>query len=388
MTAFEYFNPVRLLFAEGALDRLGECMKPTDHHALLVTGTSAARKFGYLDRALAQLSQCGIQATVYDAIPPNPTDAVVDEGAQAAREAGCDVVIGLGGGSAMDSAKAIAVAAPHDLPVRAFLTPDEKGKVRVPTDRTLPVVCVTTTAGTSSEITPFAVVTLNDTRDKTAIRDDRVYPRASICDPELTYNAPPRTTAATGVDVLCHAAEAYLSLNAQPVTDLACQEAIRLVGEFLPRAVDKGMDKEARHQMSLANYFAGMGLSNCGVSMLHALEHPVSGHYPQVAHGEGLAAMLVAYMKASCEFMPERAARVSQLLGGPAEACEAPATCARLLERVGMGHSLAHLGVSEEMLETLASDAARYMAGALSHAPGTPAHEDLMQVLRASLQSV
>ena len=97
MTAFEYFNPVRLLFAEGALDRLGECMKPTDHHALLVTGTSAARKFGYLDRALAQLSQCGIQATVYDAIPPNPTDAVVDEGAQAAREAGCDVVLQCSG---------------------------------------------------------------------------------------------------------------------------------------------------------------------------------------------------------------------------------------------------------------------------------------------------
>ena len=384
MVSFDYCNPVQLIFGEGTFNRLGEGPAPGEGHALLVTGRSAARRLGYLDRAVTMLRDRGLQVTVYDAVPSNPTDSIVDAGATLAREAGCDLVVGLGGGSAMDAAKAIAVAAYHDLPVRAFLVPDERGTVRVPTDRTLPIICVTTTSGTSSETTPYAVITLEDSRDKTAIRDRRVYPRVAICDPELTYHVSPRTTAATGVDVLSHAVEAFTALGAGPFTDQASAEAIRLVGLYLPRAVAAGTDKEARHYMSLANVFAGVGLSNCGVSMPHALEHPVSGHYPEVAHGEGLAALLVPFASACWEAQPEKFARVSSLLDGPHDASAAAQTIKAFLGRVDLDIKLSHLGVERDMLPHLADDALRYMAGAVDRTPGSPTRERLIEALEAS----
>ena len=384
MVSFEYYNPVRLQFGPGRFDRLGESVQADENHALLVTGRSAARKYGYLDRAVTMLQQAGAQVTVFDRVPPNPTDVVVDEGGQLARDRGCDLVVGLGGGSTMDAAKAIAVSATHDAPIREFLVADEQGNKRPPTDKTLPIVCVTTTAGTASEITPFAVITTSDLRQKSAIAHDRCYARMGICDPELTYHVPPDITAATGVDVLCHAVEGYVSTKAGALTDHAAEQAIALVGRYLPRLVTDGSNKEARHYMSLANIFAGIPLSNCGANIMHALEHPVSAHYPQVAHGAGLASLLVAYGRTCWETMPEKFAKISGLLGGPQEASRAGDVFAELLDSVGLNIGLANLGVPEEMLERLADDALRYMGGAVSSTPGSPDRDCLLRVLRAS----
>jgi alcohol dehydrogenase len=381
---FEFHNPVRLLFGEGTFGRLAECLPPLTRSVFLVTGKSAARQHGYLDQAVAMLHDAGTDVTVYDAIPPNPTDEIVDAGGALAREADCDLVVGLGGGSAMDAAKAIAVAATHEFPISEFLLPDERGSVRQPTDHTLPLVLVTTTAGTSSELTPFAVVSTPSGKEKSAIRATQLYARTSICDPELTHRVPPQTTAATGVDVLCHSVEAFISTNANPITDCAVERAIALVAANLPRAVADGLDREARARMSLANVFAGYGLSNAGVSMLHALEHPVSGHYPEVAHGEGLAALLVAYARHTWQGMPERFARVSELLGGPADAAAAADTFAGFLESVGLRPRLSHFSVPEDLLERLADDALRYMGGAVARTPGNVDRECLIRVLRDS----
>ena len=178
---------------------LGECVKPAESCALLVTGTGSARRLGYLDRAVEMLEAQEMQVVVFDQIPSNPTDTIVDEGGRLAVERGCDLVVGLGGGSAMDAAKGIAVAAAHEFPIREFLVADAGGSKRRPTDATLPLVCVTTTAGTSSEMTPYAVITTTDATQKSAIADPRCYTRASICDPELTYGAPAAVTAATGM---------------------------------------------------------------------------------------------------------------------------------------------------------------------------------------------
>ena len=383
-SVFEFHNPVRLVFGEGTFSRLGECLPPLSRHAFLVTGRSAVRQHGYLDHAVAMLHDQGVEVTVYDAIPPNPTDEVVDAGGAVARDAGCDLVIGLGGGSAMDAAKAIAVAATHEFPIREFLLPDEKGSVRQPTDRTLPLVLVTTTAGTSSELTPFAVISTPAGKEKSAIRAPQLFARTSICDPELTLRVPPETTAATGVDVLCHAVEAFISTNASPLTDSAAEQAIRLVAQHLPRAVADGSDREARRGMSLANVFAGYGLSNAGVSMLHALEHPVSGHFPEVAHGQGLAALLVSYARHTWQGMPERFARVSELLGGPAEPQAAADTFARFLESVGFKPRLSQFNIPEELLPRLADDALRYMGAAVARTPGCIDRDCLMRVLKDS----
>ena len=384
MMNFEYFNPVRLVFGPGAFGRLGECVDDLGERALLVTGRAAAHKHGFVDRAMAMFADHGVEAMLYDAIPPNPTDAIIDEGGRLPSESGRDVIVGLGGGSAMDAAKAIAVAATHDGPICGFLMPDRDGSKRVPTDATLPIVCVTTTSGTSSELTPFAVVTVESSHEKNAIADSHMYARIGICDPELTYPLPPRITAATAVDVLCHAVEGYISTVAQPLTDRAVEEAIRLVGLYLQRAVEDGGDEEARYHMSLANVFAGVALSNCGATIMHALEHPVSAHYPEVSHGEGLAALLIAYAETYWQAMPQRFARVSVLLGGPDDATGAAHVLRRLLDGVDMNVKLSDLGVAEEMLERLADDASRYMGRALGKTPGATGREALIELLRAS----
>ncbi len=384
MIGFDYYNPVRLIFGNGTFDRLGECVHKRDEHAMLVTGSGAARRLGYLDRALEMLQQSGVEVTVFDRVPPNPTDVVVEEGGTIARENQCNLIVAVGGGSAMDAAKGIAVAATHNFPVREFLVDGNHGDKRVPTGATLPVVCVTTTAGTSSELTPFAVITATQTKEKAAIAGDCIYPRASICDPELTLSASPAVTAATGVDVLCHSVEGYINTDAGPFTDSAAVQAIGLVGEFLPRAVADGTDLEARYSLSLANVFAGLPLSNCGASVMHALEHPVSAHYPGVPHGEGLAALMVAYCRLFHGQTPEKFARLSALLGGPPEATAAADTVAAFLQKVGLSIGLSKFGVDRAMLPRLAEDALRYMGGAAAKTPGCFGKDCLVRLLEES----
>ncbi len=384
MTVFDYCNPVNLMFGPGQFSRLGECVRPGEGRALLVTGRSAARRLGYLDHAVAMLRDQGVDAVVYDQVPQNPTDEVVDAGGTIARDEGCDLVVGLGGGSAMDAAKGIAVAATHAFPVREFLVADEGGNKRMPTDKTLPIICVTTTAGTASELTPFAVITTKSAKQKSAISSPLIYARVGICDPQLTYNVPPEVTATTGVDVLCHAIEGYISTAAGPLTDLAAEEAIRLVGAYLPTAVADGGNQEARYHMSLGNLLAGMPLSNCGANLMHGLEHPVSAHYPDVAHGAGLAALLIAYAETCWEAAPKKFARVSALLGGPEDGSQAAAVLEELLDKVSLNIKLSALGVDEGILETLADDALSYMGGAIEKTPGCPDRGCLVDILRAS----
>jgi alcohol dehydrogenase len=383
---FEFTSPTRLVFGEGAFARLGEVAAALGRRALLVTGSRALTVSGHVDRARELLAAAGVDSVVYSRIPPNPTAEAVDAGAAMARDAGCDLVVGLGGGSAMDAAKAIAVVAAHDLPARRFLEPDAEGNVAQPTASTLPVVCVTSTSGTSSELTPFAVVTVSDTREKRAIRSPAIQPRVAIEDPELTYSAPPNVTAATGVDVLCHALEAYVSATAQPLTDLLAAEAIRLVGEYLPRAVADGSDTEARRQMMLANAYAGYGLANCGVTIMHAMEHPVSGHYPQVAHGAGLATFLRPWVRLVGPREPAKLAHVTALLGcgpdGTVAAAESALDC--LLQTVGMDLRLRDLGVADTSLETMAADTLRYMGLAAGRTPGGVTAADVLELYESA----
>jgi alcohol dehydrogenase len=386
---FEFSSATRLVFGEGTFGRLGELVPPFGKKALLVTGARALTASGHLARAQEMLEAAGVAAVAYNRIPPNPTVEVVDEGAEVARREQCDVVIGLGGGSTMDSAKAIAVGAFSGLSARTYLTLGPDGTAP-PASGALPVICVTSTAGTSSELTPFAVVTLSDCKEKKAIRSPFIQPRVSIADPELTYSAPPHVTAATGIDVLCHALEAFLNGRAQPITDLTCAEAIRLVGEYLPRAMDDGSDREARRHMMLANCLAGYGLANCGATVMHAMEHPVSGHYPHVAHGAGLAAFIKPWAARMATVMPEKLARVGQLLGASPslaghDAVQAGvAALGDLLAVVGLDLTLRELGVEGDLLEQMAADAMRYMGGAVANTPGDLNAGDLLELYEAA----
>lgn len=384
---FEFSSPTRLIFGQGTLSRLGQEAASLGRRALLVTGTRALAAAGHLDRARALLTASGVESIVYGGVPPNPTVETVDQGAAVARQERCDVVVAIGGGSVMDAGKAMAVVATQATPARQLLRADPGRDKALPTAATLPVICVTTTAGTSSELTPFAVVTVSDTHEKMALRSPHIQPRVSICDPELTYSVPPNVTAATGVDVLCHAMEAFVSCAAQPLTDLFATEAISLVGTHLPRAVTMGQDQEAREQMLLANVYAGYALANCGATVMHAMEHPVSGHYPQVAHGAGLAAFILPWVRRVGPSLPAKMARIAAALGGSEAGlthegtlANAEDALAELLRRVGMDLRLRDLGVAKDMLTQMATDTLRYMSVAVAKTPGELTAADILEL--------
>ncbi len=392
MQPFTFYNPVRLYFGEGEFDRLGEEASALGRKPLVVTGRRAMRQAGWLQKALDVLSAAGLEPAVFDQVRANPTDAIVEQGAQVARSHGCDLVIGLGGGSSMDAAKAIAVRATHDEPIAHFVSAGPWGEKRVPGPQTLPIICVTSTAGTSSELTRFAVVTVQETPKKAAVVGDAIYARVAIADPRLTYTAPPRVTAATGIDTLCHAVEAYLARVASPITDACAERAIELVGKWLPAAVADGSNADARRGMLLANVFAGYALSQVGGTLVHALEHPISAIYPEVAHGEGLAALLPAYLRRMAAVVPEKTARVAQLLGAVSEAAdvaEAAAAAERavvdLLEAVGLRVTLSDLGVAREALGDIVAGALDYMAVAVEKTPGEWPAEALIELLEECL---
>lgn len=386
---FVFHNPTRLEFGEGTFDTLGDLAAGIGTRALLVTGRSAMEKTGHLQSAVEKLQQAGAEVTVFNRIPPNPTVEVIEEGGRTAVEDGCDFVVGLGGGSAMDSAKAIAVAATHDCCLREFLVPDDSGAKRQPTGATLPIVAITSTAGTSSELTPFAVITVPDTREKSAMAGPPLYPRIAIQDPRLTWSMPARVTASTGMDVLCHALEGYVSTAASPVTDLMALRAVEHVARYLPVAVADGGDHEARRGMMLANCFAGYTLSQAGANLMHALEHPMSGRYPDLPHGEGLAAVLMGWAALMAQREQQRMAAVARALGVQEAddllaATHAAEALHQFLQQVGMDVRLSQLGIEQQMLDTLADDALRYMHHALAKTPGEVTRENLVQILHGS----
>ncbi len=380
-----FYNPVRLTLGAGTFAQLGPLTAPYGSHALIVTGREAMQRTGRLDQAQQLLAAAGVQSTVFTGVRPNPTDVSIREAASLCRERGCEVVVGLGGGSPMDAAKGVAVAATHDRDIDDFLLFGPEGKKATPGPQTLPLVCVTTTAGTSSQLTPFAIINAEAACVKTSMAGDAIFPRVAICDPELAYSAPPRVTAATGLDVLCHSVEAYFSRGASPVTDLCVERAVALVAQFLPRAVADGSDPEARRALTEADVFAGYGLSNCGGTIIHAIEHPLSAHYPDLTHGEGLAALLPAYARLFAPRAPERFARLAALLGAAPEAEQFEPALRQLLQEVGLQLSLRDLGVQEERLEAIVADTLYYNRGTLDRMPVAVGETEVRAMLEASL---
>ncbi len=380
-----FFNPVRLAMGEGSFAELGVHTARYGSHALIVTGREAMQRTGRLQQAQDLLAAAGVQATVFTGVRPNPTDIGIREAAARCRERGCDVILGLGGGSPMDTAKGVAVAGTHDRDIDDFLLFGPDGKKAKPGPQTLPIICVTSTAGTSSQLTPFAIINAEAARVKTSLAGDAIFPRVAICDPELTYSAPPRVTAATGIDVLCHSIEASFASGASPVTDLCVEKAVALVAEFLPRAVADGSDREARRALSEADIFAGYGLSNCGGTIIHALEHPLSAHYTDLTHGEGLAALLPAYARLFHAQSPARFAHLAALLGAGESSEQLEPALRQLLEKVGLSVTLGDLGVRADCVDEIVADTLRYNRGTLDRMPISVGEAEVRAMLVESM---
>jgi alcohol dehydrogenase class IV len=274
-----------------------------------------------------------------------------------ARDFKADVVLGLGGGSSMDTAKAIAVEATHPGTAWDYLFFREKQ----PTERTLPVVAVTTTSGTGSHVTQVAVVTNPAEKNKSALYHALLYPRTSIVDPDLMLTVPPDVTAATGFDVFAHAFESFINPGGSPYTDLMALEALAIVSKALPAAVRNGRDLEARERMAWADTLAGLCIANSGVTLPHGIGMAIGGLYPHISHGEALAVVYPAILRYSYRAAPAKSASVGRIMDrklvGESRLKAAKMSCAaieRFIHRIGLDRKLRELHIPEEELAALA----------------------------------
>jgi len=291
---FEFATATRIVFGEGAAATLPELVRTFGARPLVVTGASP-------ERAAWLVSALSAQAF---AVPGEPTVDLVREGARRVREAACDVILSLGGGSAIDAGKAIAIVAANGGEPLEFL--EVVGKGRAIAAPPLPFIAVPTTAGTGSEVTRNAVLGSTEHGVKASLRSPLMLPRVALVDPELTYALPPAVTAATGLDALTQLIEPYVSARANPLADAVCVEGIRRVAGALRRAYHDGADREARRDMALASLFGGLALANAGLGIVHGLAAPLGGS-SKAPHGALCAALLPHGMAANVAALRARA---------------------------------------------------------------------------------
>lgn len=296
---FEFSTASRIVFGPGAAAQIPAIARELGTRALVVTGRDADRCAG----TRAALERAGVANSVFSVCGEPSVDAV-RSGAVAAREAGASLVIGFGGGSAIDAAKAIAALTPNSGDPLDYLEVVGRG---APLQRSpLPVIAVPTTAGTGSEVTRNAVLYSPEHRVKASLRSPLLLPRAAIVDPELTYGLPPAVTASTGLDALTQLIEPYVSVRANVMTDLFCREGMRIAARALPRAFAEGTDHGARQAMSFASLLGGLALANAGLGAVHGFAAPVGGMF-DAPHGAICAALLPYGMEINIRALRARA---------------------------------------------------------------------------------
>ncbi|KYD16524.1 iron-containing alcohol dehydrogenase [Saccharococcus caldoxylosilyticus] len=344
----------------GALDNLLPEVERFSPKKILVVTDPALEKIGLVQRVTNPLVERGYDVEIYTDVVPEPPLETGEKLVSFTREGKFDLVIGVGGGSAMDLAKLAAVLAAHEGSVADYLNLTGTRKIE---KKGLPKILIPTTSGTGSEVTNISVLSLETTKD--VVTHDYLLADAAIVDPQLTVSVPPRVTAATGIDALTHAVEAYVSVNASPTSDGLALQAIRLIARSLRKAVENGEDKQARIDMSNGSYLAGLAFFNAGVAGVHALAYPLGGQF-HIPHGESNAVLLpyvMGYIRKSCT---KRMADILNALGGNSSYLseeEASYRCVEELERivrdVGIPRTLGGFNIPESALESLTKDAAQ-----------------------------
>lgn len=382
---YEFYLPTKLLYGAGCLSALGGCALPGRKALLVTSAGQSAKRHGYLGRVEEQLTQAGVRAVLYDQITPNPTKAEVMAGAALCRKEGCDFVLGLGGGSSINAAKAISVMARNPGDYWDYVS-GGTGKGKAVPNAPLPVVAVTTTAGTGTEADPWTVTTNEETQEKIGFGYEKTFPVLSVVDPELMVSVPPRLTAYQGFDALFHSTEGYLNRTASPISDLMALEAIRLIGKSLPRAVRDGADLEARGDVALANTLSGMVETLSGCISEHSIAHAMSAYHPKLPHGAALIAISKAYYQklirlGACR---ERMAAMARALGkSDAERPEDFLTALDALQKECSvdGLALSSFGMSPEEFPALTRNARETMGGLFEVDPVAVSDGDVLEIL-------
>lgn len=308
---FQYYMPTRILFGAGSVQKLAKAKLP-GKKALIITGGTSTTKLGYVDTVRSALQAGGVDSVVYDKVQPNPTLEGVEACAALCLAQGCDFVLGLGGGSAIDTAKATAVLATNPGNYWDYITGGTGGGKPLQ-HAPLPIVAVTTTAGTGTEADPWSVITNGE--EKIGFGVDGTFPTLSVVDPELMSTVPAHLTAYQGFDALFHATEGYIANIANPISDMYALKSIQLIGKSLAKAVADGNDLEARADVALANTLSGFVESTSSCTSEHAIEHALSAYHPALPHGAGLIMLSVAYYTHFLNTCGDRLVDMARALG-------------------------------------------------------------------------
>lgn len=291
MYNFVFDIPTRILFGAGQLNNLHKEKLPGQKALIAVSNGQSIKKYGYLQRLEEQLKKADIEYVLFDKVRPNPTAQNVMDGVKLARENGCDFVISLGGGSVMDCGKCIALMMKNEGDLWDYSLSKQGGK-KIPQNPAAPNICITTSAGTGSEVNQYAIISRDDLEEKTLFCGYSMFPVISIVDSDLMLSVPPKYTAYQGMDVFFHASETMMNKNVHPVAEMFALKAIELITKYLPLAYKDGSNKEARSYVALANTLACYYVMSTSA---HNMEHVMSGFHPELAHGAGLIMISPSY---------------------------------------------------------------------------------------------
>lgn len=306
---FDFNNPTRILFGSGKLDELGSQTLPGKKALVLISNGKSTKVNGYLDRTLEQLQRAGVETAVFAGIMENPLKEAVMEGAAFARENNCDFIVALGGGAVLDSSIAISAMATNEGDLWDYVV-GGTGKARPLVNKGLPIVTITTTAGTGSEVNCWGVISNLETKEKIGFGAPELVPVLAIVDPELMKTIPPKYTAYQGFDALFHNTEVMISNGVNILSEAIALSCIENIAKYLPRAVKDGTDLEAREHIAYGSTMAGISMQLTSTTAQHSMEHAMSAYHHNLPHGAGL----IMISKAFAEFFIEKHACDGQFI--------------------------------------------------------------------------
>lgn len=396
--SYTFFAQTRVLFGAGKLAELGDAPLPGRRALVVTTGGKSVKANGYLDRTLAELDRAGVSHVLFDRIEPNPLRKTVNDGGWLAHTEGCDFVLALGGGSVMDGCKGICAVAANPV-----VAADDTESARDIWDYVmggtargmhilndpLPLVCVTTTAGTGSEVDAGAVISCEENDEKLRLGDPRLMPVLAVVDPELMLTVPARLTAFQGFDALFHSVECFIANNHNPMGDMICREGIRNAAAALPTCVNEGSDIDARTELAFANTLGGYAMVCSGCCGCHGTEHAMSAHHHDLPHGAGLIMIARAYHQHMIDVhaCDERYIEMARLMGN-ASASEPADFIAELERLMAACHvddlKMSDWGITEDELDAMATNGLSTNAALYAHDPSPLSHDDVLAILRAS----
>lgn len=377
--SFSVNQPTRIWFGQGVIKELPQVVRDLGGSKVFVVVDPGLGTAGVLDKVTAPLAAAGIAFEVYDGVAPEPGLMLADTGADRARDFGADCVVGVGGGSAMDVAKAISILLTNGGVAEDYIG---LGKIKKPG---VPKIMIPTTAGTGAEVTFTAVFINEKTSSKAGMNGDPLYPEAAVLDPELTLSLPPAVTAATGIDAFTHALEAYVSVQAHQLSDMYALEAISLISRNLPQAYANGANLEARSNMLLGSLLGGKALATAGVGLVHAMAYPLGGMF-NIPHGLANAVLLPFVVDYNIIGSPEKFMEIAELMGYDTDGLPLIDAGRRAVEAVyhlnatvGIPGTLTALGIDRDSIPEMARIALT-VARPVANNPRKPTLDDVIEI--------